>query len=780
MKNLLFLFCFLINLAYAQVTFQSLTLPSQVANKNLYSISNQGNNLFIAGDGCLLKSINNGDEWSIMYQNSNYYFFDVKFTDSQNGYAVGWPKGADALNKIATLFKTVDGGASWIVFFSSTRHSSASTRFAEGEMRNGAIDFLDESRMIWGCGTTQFYSATGGRGNHCTVTPVQTYAVSIPNIEKAFVGSAGLLESLKGGVEFGSSGYQGSDYYDFDLVTPNDLYSVTGNSDNEIIKIKVNQTNTSISKTITGTTTGDRFFGIDFLDINYGFIVGKFGKVAYTLDGGGSFSHVTPFTKEQLNDILFYSKNTAIVIGNNCTVFRLNSTLSTNATISNVKQTYNETDINWSTISAGTSNDLYEVEVKNGVTFIAGDGLILKSDNAGVTFTKIYTNTDYQFRDISFVDESIGWVIGYNTSLKRIEVLKTTNGGTNWTVQTTIPGSSAGVITGLVIEALNSNYVIATYADALNSVKKTTSDGGLIWSNVGGNFEIAPISDFIFFGNEYTSNGHQGFGTQRTGGGSYLATNIDDGSCNNIAGCISMTNQEWIKNYGMNAINSAENHLAIARDMNYDVTPRVELGYIERTKIANPKVASDWGCYPTYTPVHYYGVKMINAKEVWLAGAKGTVITTRGAHGGIISETSQPYPQKEWFGHNTGTLNDLFDIESIDKDKMICVGKNGTIIITSNAQSTVYLADLPNLSLNQSDIKIKLFPNPTTGILSVNISDKLIGSKMEILTMDGKIINHCIVDKDKLDLDLTNCINGIYIIRISSLNETISQKIVKY
>ena len=214
-KTINFLFVlFVVNSLSAQVTFTSISLPSSVANQNLYSISNQGSNLYISGDGCLLKSSNNGSSWNVMLQNSNYYFFDVKFTDSQNGYAVGWPKGADALNKISTLFKTVDGGLNWILFYSSSRKSSASTRFNEGEMRNGAIDFLDESRLLWGCGTTQFYSATGGRGNHCTITSVQTYSASIPNINKAFVGSSGLLESLKGGVAFGISGYQSSDYYD--------------------------------------------------------------------------------------------------------------------------------------------------------------------------------------------------------------------------------------------------------------------------------------------------------------------------------------------------------------------------------------------------------------------------------------------------------------------------------------------------------------------------------------------------------------------------------------
>ena len=701
-KTINFLFVlFVVNSLSAQVTFTSISLPSSVANQNLYSISNQGSNLYIAGDGCLLKSINNGTSWSVMLQNNNYYFFDVKFTDSQNGYAVGWPKGADALNKISTLFKTVDGGLNWVLFYSSSRKASASTRFIEGEMRNGAIDFLDESRLIWGCGTTQFYSATGGRGNHCTVTTVQTYSASLPNINKAFVGSSGLLESLKGGVAFGISGYQSSDYYDLDLVTADDLYSITKtNLGNELIKIKVNQTNTSSFVTVTGATNADCFYGIDFLDLNYGFVVGKFGKVAYTTNGGSAWTQVTPFSSEQLNDLLFYNNSNAIIIGNNGTVLKMNSTISTSAIFQTEKPPYNETDITWSNINSGTTNDLFEIEVKGGVTYIAGDGVILKSTDLGNSFSSVYTNPIYKFRDISFVNSLMGWAIGYNISLNRIDVLKTTNGGANWTLQTTIAGTSAGIITGLVIEAYNSNYVLASYADALNSVKKITSDGGVTWTNVGGNYEAAPISDFTFFGTNYTSSGHQGFGSKRTDGGTYVAQNLDNGAGGTLAGCTSLTYSQWIKNYGMNAISTADNHLSIARDMEFLTTPQTQTGWIERTNTPSPLLASDWGCYPTYTATHYYGVKMISSSEIWLCGEKGTVITTRNANGGIISSSSEPNPQKEWFGHNTGTLNDLYDIESLDPSTFLAIGKLGTIIRTSNALSSTYLANSASVITN--------------------------------------------------------------------------------
>ena len=685
MTSLLFVVLLFVSInTFSQVTFQSLSLPTSVANKNFYSISKQASNLYIAGDGCLLKSVNNGTTWTVMYTDDTKYFFDVKFTDAQTGYAVGWAKGANALNKIAILYKTVDGGNNWFLLYTSTRRASASTRFNEGEMRNGTIDFMDESRLIWGVGTVQFYSATGGRGNHCAITSVQTYSSSLANITKTFIGSSGILESNKGGIEYGISGYQSSDYYDLDLINSDDLYAITnGASGSELIKIKVNQTNTFTYNAITGSLSTDCFYGLDFLSNDLGYIVGKFGKVAYTLNAGSSWTQVTPFKNEQLNDVLFYSQSEAIVIGNNGTVLKMNTTYNSSVNFVDSKPSYNETVTNWSPVSSGTTNALYELEIKNGVGYIAGDGVILKSTNQGSSFTSIYSNSNYKFRDISFVDANIGWVIGYNISLNRVDVLKTSNGGTTWTIQTSLTGTSPGVITGLVIEAFTSSYV---FASSIGS-KKITTDGGLNWTSVLGNYGIAPIADFVFFGNNISSVGHQGYGPKLTGGGSYFARDLDIAEGGDNPGCLSLTCPNSIKNFGMNAISTVNNHLAIARDMDYSTISETTEGWIERSKIANPIKASDWTCSPTYTAAHFYGIKMISETNIWMVGEKGALITTKNAHGGIISQSSEPNPQKEWYGHNTGTHNNLYDIDKFSDSVFVAIGDSGTIIRTTNANS---------------------------------------------------------------------------------------------
>jgi hypothetical protein len=285
-----------------------------------------------------------------------------------------------------------------------------------------------------------------------------------------------------------------------------------------------------------------------------------------------------------------------------------------------------------------------------------------------------------------------GWVIGYNISLNRVDVLKTTNGGNTWNVQTSLTGTSPGVITGLVIEAFTSSYVLASSSVGVNSTKKITTDGGLNWTSITGNYGIAPIADFVFFGTNISSVGHQGYGPKLTGGGSYFARDLDIGEGGDNAGCVSLTNSSWIKNYGMNAISTVNNQLAIARDMFYSTVSETTQGYFERSKVANPTKASDWACYPTYTALHFYGIKMISESNIWMVGEKGALITTKNAHGGIISESSEPNPQKEWYGHNTGTHHNLYDIDNFSDSVFVAIGESGTIIRTTNANSLALIS----------------------------------------------------------------------------------------
>ena len=48
-------------IASAQVNYIDLNVPPAVQGKNFFSVSSKGANMYVAGDGCLLKSTNSGD-----------------------------------------------------------------------------------------------------------------------------------------------------------------------------------------------------------------------------------------------------------------------------------------------------------------------------------------------------------------------------------------------------------------------------------------------------------------------------------------------------------------------------------------------------------------------------------------------------------------------------------------------------------------------------------------------------------------------------------------------
>ena len=693
MKNIWFLFfvSFFVTNSFGQgLQGVQKDLPANVSGRNLYSISKFESQLFIAGDGCLLRSRDNGETWEEMYSDNSIVFFDVKFCNNKVGYAVACGNENDFLNKKALLYKSEDGGKNWIQLF---KEPDRPCTVRLNGIREGCIDCLDENRLLWGVGDIAFYSVTGGRANHWPGFKHPVYSAVYPRLDKAYFGSTGYLESLWGGIRFGLAGTLTC--YDLDLVNQDKFVAATASAfEPEIMIMGTSRPNDYKYKKITGASRGDVFYGIDFLNDNIGYVVGSKGKIFYTHDGGNKWLQSKNFTSNQLNDVLFYSSSEGIVIGNNGTLIKLASDAHSEITIKSPKIDYTESETIWEKIDCGSSNDLYEVEIKSGNIFVVGDGVILKSTDDGVTFSIIYSNDDFEFRDISFVDSKIGWVIGYNKESSQAEILKTTDGGVSWkkAKKGILRASSAQHkhVTGLVISALNSTHAIAS-ASAPFSNHICTTDG-VRWKPIEGNWKDVKMSDFVFYGNNFTSNGFQGLGSMLDNGGVWLVQEVVTGSARTTQLCTSKTSRSATKGkrFGTNAIDYDFGVIAMARDLDYIPASQSEEGWFERTKVrANgyPLKASNWACYPTYTRADFYGIDILGESEIWMCGENGVVITTRNRNGGIISQTSAPEPQKEWFGHNTKVYSDLYDIEHVNKDIIIAIGEKGTIIRTANAQA---------------------------------------------------------------------------------------------
>ncbi len=65
-----------------------------------------------SGDGMIVKTMDGGNNWSLIKQESNTYFRSVEFLNEQIGFIGAFP--SPQSSSISILRKTIDGGASWI------------------------------------------------------------------------------------------------------------------------------------------------------------------------------------------------------------------------------------------------------------------------------------------------------------------------------------------------------------------------------------------------------------------------------------------------------------------------------------------------------------------------------------------------------------------------------------------------------------------------------------------------------------------------------------------
>lgn len=151
-----------------------------------------------------------------------------------------------------------------------------------------------------------------------------------------------------------------------------------------------------------------------FINQNIGWIVGMgnggFGKIYKTIDGGLNWieqnSNVSVNYFESVN---FINQNTGWVSGGNYMLYTTNG------------------GDNWNIIyTVASSNTISSIFIKNNRGYACGlRSLIMSNDNLQTWKKMDYFNiTPNQFTSTFFIDQNIGWVVGYNG-----DIYKTTNSG---------------------------------------------------------------------------------------------------------------------------------------------------------------------------------------------------------------------------------------------------------------------------------------------------------------------------------------------------------------
>lgn len=294
---------------------------------SLYDICfiNANTGIAVGSGGVIIRTINAGQNWSIIGSGTSNPLFSLVFPEELTGYTGG---------NTGVVLRTLNGGASW----NPRAGCSINIR---------SISFLNVNTGITaGGGTLMCYTTDGGQSWNPRYAP--QFAVT----GVTFLNSTTLLTSatdMPGAVIYKStnSGYNWSTVHTLNNSGLDVMYSLG------CIYFK---------DALTGFSTGSC--------ISYSQM---WGHIYKTINGGDnwSLSGVTPSAANScINGIYFGDPSTGFAAGNNGVIMR-----STNS------------GSNWDVQSTGTTTVLNSIYMLNALTGYAcgNNGIILKTTNGGVT-----------------------------------------------------------------------------------------------------------------------------------------------------------------------------------------------------------------------------------------------------------------------------------------------------------------------------------------------------------------------------------------------------------
>jgi photosystem II stability/assembly factor-like uncharacterized protein len=205
----------------------------------------------------------------------------------------------------------------------------------------------------------------------------------------------------------------------------------------------------------TGPT--QTLYGVSFVGQNTGWVVGAYGTIRYTANGGANWAAQTSGTSQQLNDASFTDANNGWAVGSYLVIDHTTNGGSTWApqTLGGRRQYFygvafadasngwavgsggliyhTSNGTTWSRQTSGTSQNLQAIAAASSTTAwaVGSGGTIRCTTNGGTTWAAQTSGTTQSLNGVVFIDANNGWAVG-NSGV----IVHTSNGGTTWSLQT--------------------------------------------------------------------------------------------------------------------------------------------------------------------------------------------------------------------------------------------------------------------------------------------------------------------------------------------------------
>ena len=315
-------------------------------------------------------------QWVTLSSGTSINLYDVFFTDSNTGYAVG---------DSGIILKTINAGETWSALSSGTNYDLNSIHF-----------------------------------------PAPNIGYAVGDGYNGSVHEGIILKTIDGGTTWTATFIAiGNEVFISDVFSPDTITGYTSCS-RHIIDMTYNP---FIEKTMDGGTTwtyldfvGPYIFvgSIFFTDINTGYAVGTAGHnagvglIAKTSDGGATWTGLSHPSSWGLTSVYFTDNNTGFIVSGK----------------GDIQKTI-DAGTNWIALSSGTTSALASVffpDANTGYAVGHNDtnsvGTIVKTINGGTTWMELSSGTTYHLYAVHFTNTETGYVVGENGT-----ILKTTNGG---------------------------------------------------------------------------------------------------------------------------------------------------------------------------------------------------------------------------------------------------------------------------------------------------------------------------------------------------------------
>lgn len=185
----------------------------------------------------------------------------------------------------------------------------------------------------------------------------------------------------------------------------------------------------------------------------------------------------------------------------------------------------------WVPVTSCTTSDLYSVWFTDPNTgYVAGENVILKTTNGGISWTEQYWGLSTFFYSLYFTGTDTGYAVGtsLSTSGQFPVILSTNDGGANWNFLNS-PGGISHI--SVCFPEAGTGYILSEIKTGSQTVLIKTDNGGESWSAIYPDYGYY-YSVFFTDANTGYIAGKQGNILKTTNGGQYwLSLHYDPSIC---------------------------------------------------------------------------------------------------------------------------------------------------------------------------------------------------------------------------------------------------------